>query len=57
MDLTEIEKLKTELMAYTHMIGQAQTAEERLALQNKYNKEMQRIHESIKILESSNGES
>jgi hypothetical protein len=60
MDLTilsEIEKLKQELQAYTYFIGQAQTDEERIVLQNKYYKDMQRINDRIKILESSNGES
>jgi|LauGreDrversion4_2_1035121.scaffolds.fasta_scaffold1785578_2 hypothetical protein len=55
--LTELEKLKQELQAYTYFIGQAQTDEERAELKNKYNKDMQRINDRIKILESSNGES
>jgi hypothetical protein len=55
--LSELTKLKEELQAYTYFIGQAQTDEERTELQNKYNKEMQRINDRIKILESSNGES
>lgn len=60
MDLTilsELKNLREELQAYTYFIGQAQTDEERTELQNKYNKEMQRINDRIKILESSNGES
>lgn len=60
MDLTilsEIEILKQELQAYTYFIGQTQSDEERTELQNKYYKDMQRIHDRIKILESSNGES
>jgi hypothetical protein len=56
-NLTEINTLKQELQAYTYFIGTAQTDEERTELQNKYYKEMQRIHDRIKILESSNGES
>lgn len=60
MDLTilsELKNLREELQAYTYFIGRAQTDEERTELQNKYNKEMQRINDRIKILESSNGES
>jgi len=55
--LSEKEKLQQELQAYMYFIGAAQTGEERTELQNKYYKEMQRIHDRIKILESSNGES
>lgn len=55
--LSEIEKLRQELQAYTYFIGHAQTVEERTLLQNKYYKDMQRINDRIKILESSNGES
>lgn len=60
MDLTilsELTSLKQELQAYTYFIGLAQTDAERIELQNKYNKDMQRINDRIKILETTNGES
>ena len=55
MDL--IENLKQRISAITYFIGQAQSDEERVELENKYNKELQDSLASLKILENTNGES